>query len=69
VFNTYLWNRRAHKGATKRNNPNQSSRKRKKELSKNTSLGQAPMACTYNPCYSGGRDQEDHGSKPPASSS
>jgi hypothetical protein len=25
---------------------------------------QAPVAHTYNPSYSGGRDQEDHGSKP-----
>jgi hypothetical protein len=24
----------------------------------------APVADTYNPSYSGGRDQEDHGSKP-----
>jgi hypothetical protein len=23
-----------------------------------------PVAHTYNPSYSGGRDQEDHGSKP-----
>jgi hypothetical protein len=26
--------------------------------------GQAPVAYAYNPSYSGGRDQEDHGSKP-----
>jgi hypothetical protein len=25
---------------------------------------QAPVAHAYNPSYSGGRDQEDHGSKP-----
>jgi hypothetical protein len=25
--------------------------------------GQAPVARTCNPSYSGGRDQEDHGSK------
>jgi hypothetical protein len=27
-------------------------------------VGQAPAAHTYNPRYSGGRDQEDHSSKP-----
>jgi hypothetical protein len=27
-------------------------------------LGQVPMAHTCNPRYSGGRDQEDYGSKP-----
>jgi hypothetical protein len=25
---------------------------------------QAPVAHTYNPSYSGGRDRKDHGSKP-----
>jgi hypothetical protein len=30
---------------------------------KNTG-SQAPVAHAYNPSYSGGRDQEDHGSKP-----
>jgi hypothetical protein len=29
-----------------------------------TWLGQVPVAHAYNPSYSGGRDQEDHGSKP-----
>jgi hypothetical protein len=27
-------------------------------------LSQAPVAHAYNPSYSGGRDQEDHGLKP-----
>jgi hypothetical protein len=27
-------------------------------------VSQALVAHTYNPSYSGGRDQEDHGSKP-----
>jgi hypothetical protein len=27
-------------------------------------LSWVPVAHTYNPSYSGGRDQEDHGSKP-----
>jgi hypothetical protein len=27
-------------------------------------MSQAPVAHTCNPSYSGGRDQEDHGSKP-----
>jgi hypothetical protein len=29
-----------------------------------TKYSQAPVAHTYNPGYSGGRDQEDHGAKP-----
>jgi hypothetical protein len=38
------------------------------ELSKiNTS--QAPVVHAYNPSYSGGRDQEDRGSKPPKANS
>jgi hypothetical protein len=32
--------------------------------SSKTSLAQAPVAHTYNPSYSGGRDEEDQGSKP-----
>jgi hypothetical protein len=31
---------------------------------KNIDKGRAPVAHTYNPSYSGGRDQEDHGLKP-----
>jgi hypothetical protein len=31
---------------------------------KKISNSQAPKAHTYNPSYSGGRDQEDCGSKP-----
>jgi hypothetical protein len=33
-------------------------------LLKHSPLSQAPVAHTCNPRYSGGRDQEDHGSKP-----
>jgi hypothetical protein len=29
---------------------------------KNTPFGWAPVSHAYNPSYSGGRDQEDHGS-------
>jgi hypothetical protein len=32
--------------------------------SKNKKASQAPVAHTYNPSYSGGRDQEDLGLKP-----
>jgi hypothetical protein len=31
---------------------------------KELSLGQEPKAQAYNPSYSGGKDQEDHSSKP-----
>jgi hypothetical protein len=33
-------------------------------ISKINKASQAPMAHACNPSYSGGRDQEDHGSKP-----
>jgi hypothetical protein len=33
-------------------------------LIKNSQVSQAPVAHTYNPNYSGGRDPEYHGSKP-----
>jgi hypothetical protein len=29
-----------------------------------TEIGRAPMTHTFNPSYLGGRDQEDHSSKP-----
>jgi hypothetical protein len=32
-------------------------------------ISQAPVAHTYNPSYSGGRDQGDHGSKPATANS
>jgi hypothetical protein len=35
-----------------------------KSLKTNKNFGQALVAHTYNPSYSGGRDQEDCGSKP-----
>jgi hypothetical protein len=34
-------------------------KKRKRKL-----FGLVPVAHTYNPSYSGGRDQEDHSAKP-----
>jgi hypothetical protein len=34
--------------------------KKKKKIE----TSQVPVALAYNPSYSGGRDQEDHGSKP-----
>jgi hypothetical protein len=39
--------------------PNPKRRKKKK----NPMRSQAPVAHTCNPSYSGGRDQEDHGSR------
>jgi hypothetical protein len=35
-----------------------------KSLFKNLIWGQTPVAHTCNPSYSGGKDQEDRGSKP-----
>jgi hypothetical protein len=35
-----------------------------KKIKNNNCNGQAPVAQAYNPSYSGGRDQEDHSSKP-----
>jgi hypothetical protein len=32
-------------------------------------VSRAPVSHTYNPSYSGGRDQEDHGSKPACANS
>jgi hypothetical protein len=39
------------------------------ERLKYESPGQAPVAHTCNPSYSGGRDQEGHGSKPAGANS
>jgi hypothetical protein len=36
----------------------------KKLFLKKAKMLRAPVAHAYNPSYSGGRDQEDHGSKP-----
>jgi hypothetical protein len=35
-----------------------------KAVLRNESVGWGPWVHTYNPSYSGGRDQEDHGLKP-----
>jgi hypothetical protein len=36
----------------------------KKKKKNNQKQNQVPVAHAYNPSYSGGKDQEDHGSKP-----
>jgi hypothetical protein len=44
--------------------PLKKKKKKRKKRKTTTTKGQAPVAHTCNPTYSGGRDQKDKGSKP-----